>query len=283
MHRAHRLWVMSLALVALLVHPGSGLAPAAVASRPRQAPRGAARAAAPVERAVPFAPGETLTYDVGWADLLTAGTATTTVRAKRPLDGTVAYDLAAEGRPMPLLANLYRLAYTVDATLDAYTLLPLRGSIRGEEGRRVRTKTTTFDRRARTATYEVATATHTSTRVPVTAATVDALSAFYLLRSIPPRPGGRMDLSVTDSGVVYTLSATVDARDTVETGIGRVPAWRVTPRLLDAKGAPAISRRVTLWISDDARRLPVRLETELPVGRFDLRLRDASFAPARAQ
>jgi hypothetical protein len=234
-----------------------------------------------VERAVPFAPGETLTYDVAWADVLIAGTATTTVRAKRPVEGILAYELGADGRPIPLLANLYRLAYTLDATLDAYTLLPLRGSTRSEEGRRIRTKTSTFDRRANIATYEVAAATRTTTSVPVTPTTVDALSAFYLLRSIPPRPGGRLDLAVLDSGTLYTLTATVEARERVDTGIGPLPTWRVTPRIVDAKGAPAISGRLTLWISDDARRLPVRIETELAAGRFVLRLRAVASAPPR--
>lgn len=276
---AHRLRAGFLTLLGTVPVLAAVLGLTLAADQARPAPR----RATPVERAVPFAAGETLTYDVAWSEVLTAGTATTTVRARRPVDGTIAYEIAAEGRPMPLLANLYRLAYSVDATLDAYTLLPLRGAVRSEEGRRTRTKTTTFDRGTRTATYSVVTATETSTRLAVPPATVDALSAFYLLRSIAPRPGGRLDLSVTDSGALYTLAATVDGRDTVDTGIGRLPAWRVTPRILDAKGAPAISRRVTLWISDDARRLPLRLEAELAVGRFDLRLREASFAPAGAR
>jgi hypothetical protein len=30
-----------------------------------------------------------------------------------------------------------------------------------------------------------------------------------------------------------------------------------------------------MWISDDARRLPMKVQGELPVGTFDLDLRDA--------
>jgi hypothetical protein len=256
------------------------LTAAATFGQPRTSPRRVPETAGRTERAVPFAVGETLTYDVAWANLLTAGTATATVRGKRPSEGSVAYELAAEGRPTPLVASLYKLSYSADTLLDAYTLLPQRGAVHSEEGRRVRVKTTVFDRPARTATYEVRTATVTTTRLSVEAATLDALSAFYLLRCIPPRKGARLALSVTDSGVMYTVSATVDALDAVATGMGQRRAWRVTPTILDASGAPAVSRRVTLWITDDAQRLPARLETELAVGRFDLTLRDASVSPA---
>jgi hypothetical protein len=40
----------------------------------------------------------------------------------------------------------------------------------------------------------------------------------------------------------------------------------------DSEGHPGYSGLV-IWISDDARRLPVKLEAELTVGRFVLALR----------
>ena len=41
-------------------------------------------------------------------------------------------------------------------------------------------------------------------------------------------------------------------------------------------GGEAGARKLTLWISDDARRLPLLMEAEMPVGTFTLTLRSVS-------
>ena len=102
-------------------------------------------AALPPEPAVPFKVGETLEYDVGWSSYLTAGTATLAIREKKPSYGSVAYYAIAEGRATGVVAALYHVYYKADTLLDVYSLLPQRGSIYGEEGRRRRMRTTRFD------------------------------------------------------------------------------------------------------------------------------------------
>ena len=109
----------------------------------------------PAEPAVPFTVGETLEYDVGWSSYLTAGTATLAIREKKPSYGSVAYYAVAEGRATGVVAALYHVYYKADTLLDVYSLLPQRGSIYGEEGRRRRMRATRFDQAKRTAQYEV--------------------------------------------------------------------------------------------------------------------------------
>src|SRR5260370_39451368 len=126
--------------------------PLSAQSRKRKAaPAPAAKAAAPTkapktERSVPFATGETLSYDVSWSSYLTAGTATTTVKEKKPSFGSTAYYIVAEGRPTPLLSKLYAVYYKMDTLLDSFTLLPQRGSVYSEEGKRHRFNATHFER-----------------------------------------------------------------------------------------------------------------------------------------
>src|SRR5262245_17337074 len=111
-------------------------------------------APARVERPVPFQVGETLTYDISWSTFLTAGVMTTTVKEKKPSYNSVAYYIVAEGRPTPLLSRLYSLYYKLDTLIDVYTLLPQRGSIYSEEGKRHRFKATIFDRSANKVLFE---------------------------------------------------------------------------------------------------------------------------------
>src|SRR5262245_38689629 len=93
-----------------------------------------------VVRPVPFRVGEQLTYDVSWSSYVTAGTATMTVKEKKPSFNSTAYYIVAEARPTPLLSKLYTLYYKMDTLVDVYTLLPQRGSTYSEEGRRHRYK-----------------------------------------------------------------------------------------------------------------------------------------------
>jgi hypothetical protein len=55
----------------------------------------------------------------------------------------------------------------------------------------------------------------------------------------------------------------------VKTAIGTVRAWKITPTLPSSEGA----RRLTVWVTEDARRLPVRMQAQLAVGSFDLTLK----------
>ncbi|HXH36815.1 MAG TPA: DUF3108 domain-containing protein, partial [Plantibacter sp.] len=112
--------------------------PGAPASKP-------AAAATKAAQAVPFKVGETLTYDVSWSSYVTAATATMAVRERKGSYGSQAYYIVAEGRPTALVSKLYDLYYKADTLLDVFTLLPQRGSVFSQEGKRQRMKTTMFN------------------------------------------------------------------------------------------------------------------------------------------
>src|SRR5438034_4508388 len=238
------------------------------------AQRKAAPAAVPrAERTVPFRVGETLTYDVSWSSFVTAGSAVMTVKEKKPSFNSTAYYIVAEGRPTPLVSKLYSLYYKLDTLLDSYTLLPQRGSVYSEEGSRHRFKVSRFDHAAHKVFFEyqsVNTAKDTFTVPPFTQ---DALSAVYVLRAVPLKAGDVMTMPVTDDGTNYKLQVNVGANERVRAPFGEVGAWKLKLSIFDAAGKPQ-GKNVALWISDDARRLPMKVQAELPVGTFTLNLRD---------
>lgn len=242
---------------------------------PRPAPEPAAAAAARPERPVPFRPGETLTYDVSWSNYLTAGVATVGVREKRATAGSSAYYIVAEGRPTPLLSKLYTLYYKADTLLDASTLLPQRASIYSDEGGRTRTKITLFNQSARSAAYRLQTATLVRKEVALQPFTQDALSALYVLRALALKPGARIGIPVSDSGNACAVTLAVGSVEPVRTGVGIVRAWKIVPTIVDARGRPTTTREMAIWISDDTRRLPVKLTAGATVGSFEITLREA--------
>ena len=235
-----------------------------------------ARAGANTEKPVPFRTGETLSYDVSWASYFTAGTATVTVLEKKPSFNSNAYYIVAEGRPTPLLSRLYTLYYKADTLLDVYSLLPHRGSVYSEEGRRKEMKVTRFDHAARRARYEqeLGGRQTAAENVTIPAGTHDVVSMLFALRTMPMKPGTKTTMPFVNNGDNYTMHAVVRNRESVRSGLGSTSAWKITPTILDADGRPEGSG-YALWLTDDDRRLPVQMEATLPVGTFRLILRSA--------
>ena len=144
-------------------------------------PRPAAAATPKVERQVPFKLGETLGYDISWSSFMTAATATVSVKEKKPSYDSLAYYIVAEGQPTAFVAALYKLYYKADTLLDAYTLLPQRGSLYSRESGRQHLRATRFMQEAHKAQYEVqsgATLANVDSRLElqIPAATQDAVS-----------------------------------------------------------------------------------------------------------
>jgi Protein of unknown function (DUF3108) len=266
-------WARAMVFTAALVASAALL----TAQTPREGAKPQATPAATkprVEGPVPFQVGESLTYDVSWSQFLTAGAATVTVREKRPSFDSVAYYIVAEGQPTGLVARLYSVYYKVDTLLDAYSLLPQRGSIYSDESGHRRMAATRFFQTSRRATYEVKTATTVRRELTVPPSTHDPLSALYAIRALPLRRGLKVTLPVIENGSVSQVEIAVVDRQTIPTSLGRaLTAWKITPTVRDGSGSTG-GDQVIIWISDDAKRLPLRIDANLPVGQFVLALRE---------
>ena len=102
----------------------------------------------------------------------------------------------------------------------------------------------------------------------------DGLSALYSLRATPIKTGQRVTMPVADGGALYNVTMDVGAIERLRVPAGEMGAWNVKVTITDAKGQPAASN-AAVWISNDTRRLPLKLQAGLPVGDFVLLLRDA--------
>jgi hypothetical protein len=227
---------------------------------------------------VPFAAGERLTYDVSWSTYVTAGTITFDVRSAPAAGGAKGYYAVAEAQPNSLLSKLYALHYKADTLIEASTLLPQRSSTFGREGSHQRTRLTRFDRAGQRAYFEQVGG--IKKEVPVPPRVHDALSVLYAVRAANLRPGARIKVPVCDSGRVYDILLDIGAPETVDTGVGATLAYRITPHIVDPAGRPEPGR-FAMWLSADARRVPVKFESELVVGKFVAVLREVAVSASR--
>jgi hypothetical protein len=237
-----------------------------------QPPRPAAKPSPPRDAQVPFAVGETLTYDVAWSQYLVAGTATSRVVEKRPSGNSTAYYIVAEGRPLPLIARIYALYYKMDSLLDTVTTLSERSSFYQEEGSRKRLAVTSFNRPSKRASFEVQTDTNVKNEFPIPQNVQDGLATLYALRARAFTAGDHLSIPVADDGSLYTVGIDATGPVHMKLRVGEMDAWNLRVTVLDANNQ-RVGNNIGAWISTDNRRLPLRLQGDLPVGNFVLALR----------
>jgi hypothetical protein len=224
------------------------------------------------EAAVPFAAGETLTYDVSWSNLLTAGTAVTRVNQKRPSFGSTAWEITADGRPLPIIQRLYPVYYKMDTLLDSVSLLSQWSGLYLDENGRKRQTSMRFDRPTRKVHYEVTTAPAARAELTAPAGIQDGLSLLYVLRTRTFRAGDRFTVPVADDGSLYTVEFATSGPEKVSVRLGTLDAWRVNVTIVN-EAKEQIGDDIVVWFATDARRAPVKIQAELPVGKFILALR----------
>lgn len=110
----------------------------------------------------------------------------------------------------------------------------------------------------------------------------DPVAAFLVMRAAPLRDGDRLDLVVLDGAALYDGHVDVVGREglTIDGRERAAIRIRCTGRRIDGKvlGKP---REATLWLSDDAARVPLRLvgETDLGEARVELTSHEAPRRP----
>lgn len=244
--------------------PARRAAPATPARKPA--------APAKAEAAMPFRVGETLTYDVAWSDYLVAGTATSRVVEKRPSYDSLAYYIVAEGRPIPLVARFYSVYYKMDALLDSFSTLSQRSSLYTEEGNRKIYASTIFNRTSGRAQYEQQY--QPTLQFPIPQNVQDGLSTLYTLRGRSFKAGDTLTIPVADTGLLYTVKFEVSPPAPLKVPFGQMDAWPLKITIIDMANQ-SVGQNIAAWISTDARRLPLKLQADLPVGNFALALRSA--------
>ena len=105
----------------------------------------------------------------------------------------------------------------------------------------------------------------------------DILSVIYFLRTQQLEVGKSLDIPLTDSGRVFRFSVSVLERRKISTVFGRVSAVRVEPALFGENGLVRSRGKLSIWITDDPRHLPVKAQLKVDMGTFDIKLKRVSY------
>jgi hypothetical protein len=215
----------------------------------------------------PFGVGECVRMRITYAHLL-AGRAALFVRAGRRGERDVT-EFVAQAESAGFFAWLlrFRVRDRTVAAWDADSGCSLAIEKHLHEGRHQRDQVVAFDPEAGTA--EVQDAAIRGTRFEVGVCPLDVLSAFYVTRLRGVSEGAPLELPVFDNGKRYTLGVRLIGRERLNlpAPLGRnTDTLIVEPQLLAGTGLFVKSGRLKIWLTDDARHIPVRMRAKVAVG-----------------
>ena len=208
---------------------------------------------------LPFRVGEQLNYQIFLRDITPpAGTATFQVRARAPhFDrDTLLFTLRAQ--TTNAAQRLFFANDQISSYVDPKTLLPFRSEMNLTEGARRLSQTLTINQDYGTATSDK------GERIEIPIGTHDYLSFFYLARTFNITPPRRNAVSILVNNKPKTLFITSLKRETIQIGSQSIPAIQLSLTTDDPQLDKYLFR---VWISDDNRRLPVRLTASTQLGQ----------------
>lgn len=239
--------------------------------------------AQPKQESVPWADGEKLVYEAKFSKIISIGAVADLVFDARRDPATGNHIFKANADSKGSLLKLFRFSFQQDyeTVFDPVKGRVLKTAKHDVQKDRVRDSITEFDWEAMRVTF-VETDPKNATRPPrriaskIEDGTHDLTSGMYYLRMQPMSVGKQIEITVSDSGLVYKVPVYVTAREQQKSILGKVWCWRVEPvvfgtgRLIEQKGS------MIIWFTDDERRLPVRSRLNTEVGKVDIKLRSVS-------
>jgi hypothetical protein len=212
----------------------------------------------PSAAAMPNAPEELL-FDLiwgGWSfNWVNAGQATLDLRSTSNPKVLEIRSLAWGNR---FFQSFYPVRDTVVSFVNARGLYPLAFHKILNEGSYHDRQTTVYDQKAnRVRTKDTAFAVEPFTH--------DVLSAFYFIRSQPLAVGKSFEMSAISGKKAYKLRVICHREETVEVPAGTFKTWVIEPVLKD-DGLFKAKGRLWIWVTRDARRMPVKMQSKIPVG-----------------
>ena len=214
-----------------------------------------------------FNAGETLDFDLTW--LAISGGAMRMTIGLVPND-PMHYRITSVAKTNPSFSLILNVRDQVTSIVNRDDFSTIRYQKHLVEHGKSKDDTTTVDEARRIATRQRPN--HTPQTNPVPKPVFDPLSLVYHLRALDLRAGTVQRFTVISDAKVYSLEADVPRTETIGTPAGTFHTIVVEPKMLSG-GLFRGEGTLTIWYTDDARHIPVRIRSELKIGSITANLR----------
>lgn len=210
-----------------------------------------------------FQAGETVTMKVFYSTLgmyVGAGEANFVTTLER-FNGKPVYHCVGDGRSYSFFDNFFKVRDRYETYIDTATMLPVKFIRNVDEGGYKIYNNVTFNHAAGTAVT-------TKGVFKVTNCIQDVMSSMYYARNInfdAYKVGDKIPFDMFLDDEVYNIYIRYMGKEIIKTRYGKFRAIKFKPLLVQGnmfKGGETM----TAWVSDDANRLLLRVETPISVG-----------------
>ncbi len=211
--------------------------------------------------------GERLTFSLDYS-FYTAGTATMTVESKEQANGALCYRIYSTAESNEFISKFYTVRDNVNSYIDVEGLFSRR-----------------FEKELREGNYEsdryvdfyhdrlIALNTKKSYAVRVIPLYIqDILSSLYLIRTFDLRVGKKETVEVYADGKVYPLIVEVHKIEEIKVPAGTFRCFLIEP-ILKSEGIFRQKGKLNIWLTNDQRKLPVKMTSKVVIGSFAANLR----------
>ncbi len=225
----------------------------------------------------PFSPGERLTFQLKWGPI-PAGEAVLELLPVENMGNQPVYHFVMTVKTNAFLDLFYRYRSRIDAYADIGMTRSLRYREQTQTRRKKKVVTIDFDWQTKRAYFnriEKFFRSKSETRkmervTPLMTGTFDPLSVYYYTRLLDLHVGDRIERPISDGLKCTVAEAEVTRRESVTANGTAYDTYLVQP---DFKGVNPVFEKlaganILVWVTADARRLPIKLASRISLGQF---------------
>jgi Protein of unknown function (DUF3108) len=235
----------------------------------------AATAEEPAKRPLPYVQrilteGETLDFTLTWLKIVGGSARMTLAPAGSRLQ------ITSSARSAPIFDKIYPVRDEIESVVSAGTFSTIRFHKILSEGSHSREELTVID-------HERGIGIRKGTEFPVPAEVFDPLSIIYQLRTVDLSAGKVHTFNMLADGKIYDVEVRVTGREVVKTEAGTFRTVVVEPRMQHGGIFRDENSRLTIWYTDDDRRIPVIIRSVVKHGTITATLRAAALGVRRQE
>lgn len=217
-----------------------------------------------------YSAGESLEYTVKFCGI-TGGRALMTV-SDTILNSTHLNHIRCEAKTSGIADVFYKVRDTYQSFVDVNSQQPVKAIRDIKEGKYTYYDEVTYNRANSTVNvFKRNRKGHEKHSIDtIQPNTLDILSAFYNARNqVSDRlaVGDTLHYATYFSGEMFHLDIIYQGKETIKTNFGRLNCYKFAP-VTQVGRSFTTDNGMNLWLTADARRIPIRIKFELPVGSF---------------
>ncbi|NVK53614.1 MAG: DUF3108 domain-containing protein [Flavobacteriaceae bacterium] len=217
------------------------------------------------EKTTVFKKGEWLRFKMSYSGFLKAGNATLTVK-EDTLNGKEVFHVVGKGWTTGIIKWFFKVDDTYQSYFDKTTLKPYLFKRNIYEGGYRINREVQFNYTTNTALVKDFKLNTTNT---VSIGNIqDMMSSFYYLRNHDAsqlKDGDEIALDMFLDSQIYPFKLRLLGRETLKTRFGKIKTLRFRP-LVQAGRVFKENESVTIWITEDSNKIPIKLVAKLAVG-----------------